>query len=71
MDFMLTLGFVIAEVKTKVIELNISYNCAISLSVIIFVYVIVIFYVIHKYSNCHISNDLLAGFILKSFLHSH
>ena len=47
-----------AEVKTKVTELNTSYNYAISSSVIFFINVIVNFFVITKYSNCHISNAL-------------
>jgi len=67
MNFMLVLGFVIVEL-TKVTELNISYNYAIS-SVIFFINAIVNFFALTKYSNCHISNDLLAGFILKRFLH--
>jgi len=67
---MLILGFVIVEMKTKVTELNISYNYAISSSVIFFINVIVNFFPLTKYSYRHISNDLLAGFILKPFLHS-
>jgi hypothetical protein len=70
MNFMLVLGFVIVEVKTKVTELNISYNYAIYSFVIFFINVTVNLFVITKYSNCHISNDLLAGFILKPFLYS-
>jgi len=70
MNFTLILGFVIVEMKTKVTELNISYNYAISSSVIFFINVIVNFFALSKYSNRHTSNDLLAGFILKPFLHS-
>jgi hypothetical protein len=61
---------VIVELKVKVTELNISYNYAISSTAFFFVDVIVNFFVITKYSNCHISNDLSAGFILKPFLRS-
>lgn len=70
MNLMLILGFIIVELKTKVTELSISYNYAIYSSVFFFINVIVNFFVITQYSNCHISNDLLADFILKTFLHS-
>jgi len=70
MNFMLIVGFVVVGLKTKVTELNISYNYAISSSIIFFINVTVHLFVITKYSNCHISNDLLAGFVLKYFPHS-
>jgi hypothetical protein len=67
MNFMLIVDVVIVEKNTKVTELNINYNYAISSSVIFFVNVIVIFCVNPKYSKCHISKRFISWLYFEIF----